>query len=110
MKILKDGFCELPVVESLTGLCETDIEKFPNDVHKCSFNFYISNVGSANGNIDFEVNKESEVIINGAWSVQRKCVLLLAFREIIPSQIERVEMPYTTSKSLKIFLTELIVG
>ena len=74
LKILKDGLCQLPVVESLTGVCKTDIEKFPNDVHNCSFNFYISNVDSTNGNIDYQTDKETEVIINGAWSVQRKCL------------------------------------
>ena len=70
VKIFKNGYCELPVVETLTGKCLSDIKKFPNDVHNCTFTFYTSNVDNARGYIDYKIYKDKDEIINGAWSVQ----------------------------------------
>ena len=77
LTIFKDGQCTLPVVETLTGNCLSNIKKFPNDVHNCTFNFYTSNVDNTIGYIDYQIYKNNDIAINGAWSVQSMYVCKL---------------------------------
>ena len=68
--IFKDGSCEIPMLETISGTCTTAIKNFPNDVHKCSFVFYMVNVEHDSGQLLFQLNDGFSETINGAWSLQ----------------------------------------
>lgn len=68
--IHKNGMCQTPVFETLSGKCKSDITKFPNDIHHCSFHFYILNIDYNIGRLKFELRESQDEIIPGAWSVE----------------------------------------
>ena len=79
INIDSDGKCSMTVLESVSGVCEGDVQKYPFDKHNCSFRFYLTNVPTNRGNISFQVLQRDLMTINGPWSVAGGCHQLIYF-------------------------------
>lgn len=65
--IYEDGSCHLPIVLTVTGQCKSQIKLFPNDIHQCTFLFYMFNVFESDGVLGFELGNNGNGTSSGAW-------------------------------------------